>query len=84
METSIIKAITDAGLGLGSLLVLAILFIYQLRTNGKMFDKFGANIDKNTEATEKMTQTLVSINETNRQMVDTAARCKAVNSLSQK
>jgi len=81
MEASIIKALTDAGLGLGSLIIMAILFIYQLKTNGKMFDKFGENIDKNTDATEKMTQALISINETNRQMVETSARCKAINSL---
>jgi len=79
MEASLIKALTDAGLGLGSLIILAILFIYQLKTNARMFDKFGKNIDKNTEATEKMTQAIISINETNRQMVDATAKCKFVN-----
>ena len=84
MESDIIKQIANAGMGLGSLLVLAILFIYQLKTNGKMFDKFGENIDKNTEATNEMTKTLVSINETNRQMVDATARCKAINQINSK
>ena len=84
MESDIIKQIANAGMGLGSLLVLAILFIYQLKTNGKMFDKFGANIDKNTEATNEMTKTLVSINETNRQMVDATARCNTINQINSK
>lgn len=82
MDPNLIKSLTDAGMGFGSLLVLSVLFVYQLKTNGKMFEKFGANIDKNTEATNEMTKTLVSINETNRQMVEASARCKAVNSLS--
>jgi len=81
METSVIKALTDAGLGLGSLMIMAILFIYQLKTNARMFDKFGENIDKNTEATEKMTQAIVAINETNKQMIDTANKCKLCNQI---
>lgn len=84
MESELVKQIANAGMGLGSLLVLAVLFVYQLKTNGKMFDKFGENIDKNTEVMNEMTKTLVSINEINRQMVETSARCKAVNQFNSK
>jgi len=77
MDATIIKALSEAGLGLGSLVIMAVLFIYQLKTNSKMFDKFGENLDKNTEATTEMTKTLISMNETNRAMVDNVTYCRA-------
>lgn len=76
MEADIITQIREAGIGLGSLLILAFLFVYQLKTNEKMLDKFGANIDKNTEATQEMTKTLISMNETSKQMVEASAHCR--------
>ena len=76
METSTIKAIGDMGMGLGSLFIMGILFVYQLKTNSRMFDKFGENIDKNTDATMEMTKTLIVINETNKDMINSVAYCK--------
>lgn len=76
METDIIKEIANAGMGLGSLFIMGILFIYQLKTNSRMFDKFGENIDKNTDATMEMTKTLIVINETNKDMINSVAYCK--------
>ena len=77
MDASIIKALSEAGLGLGSLVIMAVLFVYQLKTNSKMFDKFGENLDKNTEATTEMTKTLIAMNETNKNMINTAEYCRA-------
>lgn len=77
MESATIKALSEAGMGLGSLIIMAVLFVYQLKTNSKMFDKFGENLDKNTEATMEMTKALISMNETNRAMVDNVTYCKA-------
>ena len=79
MEPSVIKSISDAGMGLGSLIIMAILFIYQLKTNSKMFDKFGENIDRNTSATNEMTKVLTSMNETNKNMIDAIAFCRMKN-----
>lgn len=76
MESNLVKEIANAGMGLGSLLVLAVLFVYQLKTNSRMFDKFGENIDKNTLATNEMTKTLIVINETNKDMINSVAYCK--------
>lgn len=42
-----------------------------------MFDKFGENIDKNTAATNEMTKTLITMNETHKNMIETASFCKA-------
>lgn len=77
MDSGTIKAISEAGMGLGSLIIMAILFVYQLKTNSKMFDKFGENIDKNTAATNEMTKTLITMNETHKNMIETASYCKA-------
>lgn len=77
MDAGTIKALSEAGMGLGSLIIMAVLFVYQLKTNSKMFDKFGENLDKNTEATTEMTKTLITMNETNRNMSNSVEYCRA-------
>lgn len=79
IDQGLVKAVGDLGLGLGSLVIMAVLFIYQLKTNQKMMDGFSNHLDENTKATNEMTKTLISMNETNKQLVDTTTRCRFAN-----
>lgn len=76
MEAAIIKAISDAGLGLGSLLIMAMLFVYQLKTNQRIMEKFSDKMDKNTEAQQEMIEMIKGFRETDRDVIKAIEWCK--------
>ncbi|MFZ6014830.1 MAG: hypothetical protein ACOYUZ_00525 [Patescibacteria group bacterium] len=86
MEEGIIKALADAGLGLGSLMIMAGLFVYQLKTNREIqkdhkeaYNALGSQIKENTDATREMTQTMREYRETDRKMIQAVEYCKTKN-----
>lgn len=83
MEEGIIKALADAGGALGSLVIMAFLFVYQLKTNREIqkdhkeaYNALGSQIKENTDATKEMTTTMKEYRETDRQMIKAVEFCK--------
>ncbi len=86
MEEGIINALADAGGALGSLIIMAVLFVYQLKTNREIqkdhkeaYTALGGQIKENTDATREMTVTLREYRETDRKMVQAVEYCKTKN-----
>jgi len=70
-----IKAVAEAGLGVGAIIALVIVVIYQMKLMSKMTD----NIKENTMATREMTETMRSFREVDRQMIQAVEYCKTKN-----
>lgn len=86
MEEGIINAISEAGMGLGSLIIMAVLFAYQLKTNREIqkdhkeaYSALGGQIKENTDATKEMTSTLKEYRETDRKMIQAVEYCRGKN-----
>ena len=75
MEASLIKILSDAGLGLGALIALVIVVIYQL----KYMEKMGKSIEENTLATKELTSAVKDFRETDREVIKAVEYCKSKN-----
>ena len=84
MESSIWKILTDAGLGLGAVLALAVVVVYQLRymaesnkQNASVISKMSENLSQNTLATKELTEVVRGFKETDRDVIKSIEWCKA-------
>lgn len=73
MEASILKILSDAGLGLGALIALVIVVIYQL----KYMEKMGKSIEENTSATKELTTAVREFRETDKDVIKAVEYCKS-------
>ena len=88
MESAIWKIITDAGLGLGAVLALAVVVISQLKymaksneQNAAVISKMSENLNQNTQATKELTEVVRGFKETDRDVIKSIEWCKAKSKL---
>jgi hypothetical protein len=76
MEESIIKSVADAGMGVGSLLVLGGVFIYQLKTNREIMAKMSDKLDEHSSTMREVVTEMREGRQVNIEMLKSMQGCK--------
>ena len=83
MDPAILKLISDAGLGMGAVIALVVVVIYQVRLMGRLSDQIQGitkNIEANTIATHDLISVMQGFRETDHEIKKVIEKCKLVNS----